>query len=112
MPSFSSKQYDTDWRFSTAVTAATTITIWTPTTSTRVKITGLDIANVSGVSNTVLITFGNLAGRRVAQYALEASTTIYPRWENGIGDGIYDRTVHAVAKAVPVDITVYGFEIE
>jgi len=109
---FSSKQYDIDWRYSTAVTAGTTITIWTPTTSTRVKIIGFDIGNVSGASNTVLITFGNLAGRRIAQYALEASTTIYPRFPEGIGDGIYDRTVHAVAKVAPVDITVYGFEQE
>lgn len=111
MTDFNSKQYDIDWRYSTAVTAGTTITVWTPTTSTRVKIVGFDIGNVSGVSNTVLITFGNLAGRRIAQYALEASTSISPRFP-GIGDGIYDRTVHAVAKAVPVDITVYGFEEE
>ena len=111
MSDFHSKQYDFDWRNSTAVTASTTITVWTPTTSTRVKIVGFDIANVSGVSNTVLITFGNLAGKRIAQYALESSTSIYPRFP-GIGDGIYDRTVHGVASAVPVHITVYGFEEE
>lgn len=99
------------WKFAECVTAGTTITVWTPTTSTRIVLTGLDIANTSGVSNTILITFGNLAGNRIGMYALESSTTIYPRFD-GVESTMYDRTLHAVAKAVPVQITAYGFELD
>ena len=102
------------WKFAECVTAGTTITVWTPTTSTRIHLLGLDIANTSGVSNTVLITFGNLAGTRIAAYALESSTTIFPRYVDigGLESTMYDRTLHAVAKAVPVQITAYGYEVE
>ena len=102
------------WRFAECVTAATTITVWTPTTSTRINLLGLDISNTSGVSNTIVISFGNLAGQRIASYAMESSTTIFPRYTTmgGIESTMYDRTLHAIAKAVPVQITAYGYEIE
>ena len=106
-----SRQRTLSWKFAECVTAGTTITVWTPTTSTRIVLAGLDIANTSGVSNTVLITFGNLAGTRIASYALESSTSIFPRFA-GIESTMYDRTLHAVAKAVPVQLTAYGFELE
>ena len=106
-----SRQRSLSWKFAECVTAGTTITVWTPTTSTRIVLTGLDIANTSGVSNTVLITLGNLAGTRIAMYALESSTSIMPRFA-GLESTAYDRTLHAVAKAVPEQITAYGFELE
>ena len=42
---------------------------------------------------------------------MESSTSIWPRFA-GLESTMYDRTLHAVAKAVPVQITAYGFELE
>ena len=102
---------ETVWKFAECVTANTTITVWTPRTSTRIVLTGLDIANTSGVTSTILFTFGNLAGTRIVVYALESSTSISPRFA-GLESTMYDRTLHAVAKTVPMQITAYGFELE
>lgn len=104
-------QYSHVWRFGTVVTANTTITLWTPTTSTRIVLTGLDANNASGASGSLLITFGNLAGNRIAAYTLEASTSIYPRFY-GIESTVYDRTLHAVSSTVPFTVSAYGFEVE
>lgn len=97
------------WKFAECTTANTTVTVWTPAASTRIALTNMAIANTSGVSNTVLVTFGDLAGTRIGVYALEASTTLLPVFP-GISS-TEDRTLHAVAKAVPVQITAYGFEL-
>ena len=75
------------------------------------RFTGFDISNASGVTSTVLLTFGNLAGQRIAMYAIESSTTIFPRF-NGLDSLVMDRTLNAVAKTVPIQLTAYGFEVE
>lgn len=105
------KNYPHIWKFGTVVTANTTITLWTPTTSTRIILTGLDVNNASGASGSCLITFGNLAGNRIAAYTLESSTSIYPRFY-GIESTVVDRTLHAVSSTVPFTVTAYGFEVE
>ena len=104
------RQRNPVWKFAECVTAGTTITVWTPTTSTRIVLRGLDIANSSGVTGSILITFGNLAGTRIASYTLESSTSIIPRFD-GLESTMYDRTLHAVASRVPFQVTAYGFEL-
>lgn len=91
--------------------ATDTLSIWTPTTSTRVVITGISIA--ANIAGTFLITWGNLAGSRVAEFVSSGSTTITPRI--GVWEGtMYDRSLFGRPSTSPTDgwkITLDGFEI-
>ena len=92
--------------------ATTTLAIWTPTTSTRVVLTGLTITN-NAVAGTILFTFGNLAGSRIAEFAVAASTTIMPAI-GSIECTAYDREIFARPSSSPSNgwsITAQGFEL-
>ena len=91
-----------------------TATIWTPTTSTRIVLTGLDIS-VSGASTgTVLVFFGpgtgSWAPARVGMYSLGTTTTISPRFA-GL-ESKYDLVLSAVSNITGAfTINAQGFEV-
>lgn len=94
--------------------AATTLAIWTPTTSTRVVLTGLTISN-NATTGTMLITFGNLAGSRIAEFTVGASATISPAI-GAIECTAYDRTIFGRPSTSSSTggwrVSAQGFEME
>ena len=102
-------------RYNECVTAATTITIWTPTAGRRIVLEGLDVANIGNTTTTVVLYFGAdsqaSAPTRIATYSLSTTTTIYPRFAG------LEATANVVLRAIEgagslVGITAYGFELE
>lgn len=88
-----------------------TIAVWTPTTSTRIVLTGLDIG--SGPGGTIRFTFGNLGGATIAEYMMAGSVSISPRFD-GIESTTYDRSLFVSVSGGTSDgwrITAYGFEL-
>ncbi|MEK7178321.1 MAG: hypothetical protein AAB721_01540 [Patescibacteria group bacterium] len=94
------------------VNSAETIAVWTPTTSTRVVLTDLQITSTAQ-GGTLAFYFGNLAGTKIFEFALSTTTTISP----GIGpieSTMYDRIVFV--KANPggdglYRVNLQGFEL-
>lgn len=90
-----------------------TLAIWTPTTSTRVVLTGLTLSN-NAAAGTILITFGNLAGSKIAQYTVGASTSISPAI-GAIECTAYDREIFGRPSTSSSTggwaVTAHGFEI-
>ena len=92
--------------------ASTTLSIWTPTTSTRVVLTGLTITN-NAAAGTFLITFGNLNGSRIAEYTVGASATLAPIIQ-AIECTMYDRSIFGRPSSSPTNgwrVTAFGFEL-
>lgn len=112
MSSFYSTQGETYiWRYAEIRGIGSTIAVWTPTTSTRIVLMGLDVS--SGPGGTIRFTFGNLAGATIAEYMMGASSTIYPRFE-GIESTVYDRGLFVSVSSGLSDgwrITAQGFEL-
>lgn len=92
----------------------TTLAIWTPTTSTRVVLTNLMISN-NALAGTMLITFGNLAGTKIAEVTVGASVTITPLIE-AIESTMYDREIFGRPSTSSSTggwrVTAVGFELE
>lgn len=108
-------KYSVIWRAAAASGAATTLTLWTPSTSTKVVVTGFDVANSTGVSGTLAIYFSNSntsgAPKTIAIYTLESSTSINPRFPGVEGPMDIDvRAVSGVGGGAWY-ITAYGFEL-
>lgn len=95
----------------TAINGLDTISVWTPTTSTKVVITGMTISN--NPAGTIAFYFGNLAGTKFAEFVLAGSSTVSPNI--GMVDvGTFDRSVFAKVSASASDgwrITLTGFEL-
>ena len=92
--------------------ASTTLSIWTPTTSTRIVLTGLIITN-NAAAGTFLITFGNLAGSKIAEFTVGASATITPLI-GAIECTMYDRSIFGRPSSSPTNgwrVTAQGFEL-
>lgn len=107
------KGFTPQWRY-VQRDAAGTIAIWTPTTSTKVVLTGLQITN-NNAAATLEITWGNLNinNRRIFVFDVAASTTIYPIF-NVIEGTMYDRAIFCNASADASDgwkISAQGFEL-
>ena len=93
--------------------ASTTLAIWTPTTSTKVVLTGLAITN-NAAAGTFLITFGNLAGTKISEFTVGASATVTP-FIGPIESTMYDRSIFGRPSSSPTNgwrVTAYGFEID
>ena len=94
--------------------AATTVTVWSAAASTRIVLTGLDIANAGASTNTLLIYFteGTTGGvDRIGMYSLGTTSMVsfrYPGLETN-----YDNLVRAVAvSASRISVNAYGFELK
>lgn len=102
------------WKSVEVSGAATTVTVWTPTTSTRIVLTGLDISMGGASTGTVLVFFGKGTGswapHRVALVALGTTTAIslrYPGLESK-----YDYILSAVSGvAGAITVNAHGFEL-
>jgi len=94
--------------------ALSTLAIWTPTTSTRVVLTGLVVSN-NAAAGTMLITFGNLAGSKIAEFTVGASATITP-FIGAIESTMYDREIFGRPSSSSStggwSISAFGFELE
>lgn len=93
--------------------ALSTLAIWTPTTSTRVVLTGLTISN-NAAAGTMLITFGNLAGSKIGEFTVGASATISPAI-GAIESTMYDREIFGRPSTSSSTggwrVSVQGFEL-
>jgi len=96
---------------SVVVNESTTIAAWTPTTSTRIVITGLQVA--ANLASTFAFYFGNLAGTRIFQGASTGSATVFAP-NIYFECPTYDRVVYFVGKPGSTDgfiVNLQGFEI-
>lgn len=95
-----------------AVNEAGTVTVWTPTTSTKIVLTGYEIGvNLAG---SVALYWGNLAGTRIFQGVTAGSATLVSPTGFISDSNVYDRTLHFVSKASGTDghvVSLQGFEI-
>lgn len=101
--------YTPTWK-TVAISAIGTATVWTPRTSTKIVLTRVSIGvNLAG---SVAFYFGNLAGQKIEQFNLAASSYIsVPLLADSDS---FDRVLFANASATGTDgvkITVAGFEI-
>lgn len=90
---------------------AGTVTVWTPTTSTRLVLTNLTVA--SNLGGTVLFTLGNLAGTKVFEFNVGGSSTVSPTI-GAIESTMYDRSLFAAVSGGGTEgfkITAVGFEL-
>lgn len=97
---------------SVAFSGTDTIAVWTPTTSTRVVLTNIQIAT-STQSGTIAFYFGNLAGTKFAQFTVDSSTTISPVI-GAIESTMYDRVIFAKGAVAGVgqwSVNLQGFEL-
>ena len=99
----------------TMFNGAGTLQVLTPTTSTKVVLTGLAIAN-NGAAGTIEFTWGdlNINDRRIAVFFVGASAQIFPAI-SGVQGTMYDRGIYANVSAsgsYSWHITAQGFEIE
>lgn len=90
---------------------AGTYEVWTPTTSTRIVLTALQVsANAAG---TIRFYFGNLAGSKIFEFVLAGSSTIAPVI-GAIESTMYDRSIFATVSAVGTEgmkVNLQGFEL-
>lgn len=105
---------DPVWKSVDFAGGGTTATIWTPTTSTRIVLTGLDISIAGASTGTVLVFFGSGTGgsipARIGMYALSTSSTISPRFPGLMGK--YDIVLSAVSNITGAfTINAQGFEV-
>ena len=90
--------------------AVGTITVWTPRTSTRIVLTQLVVA--SDLANSIAFYFGNLAGTKIVQFNIAASSQVAI---DLLADcETIDRTLVANTRVSGTDgvkITAVGFEL-
>ena len=92
-----------------------TLQVLTPTTSTKIVLTGLAIAN-NQVASTIEFTWGdlNINDRRIFVFHVGASSQIFP--VIGAVEGtMYDRGIYAnvsVANSYGWHVTAQGFELD
>ena len=92
-----------------------TVAVWTPTTSTKVVLTGLNIFN-NGAAGTIEFTWGdlNINDRRIFVFAVGASSVLSPTF-GPVEGTMYDRTIQANVSASGSygwHVTATGFEID
>lgn len=100
------------WKFA-AVSPATTLAIWTPRSSARIKLTGLDIDTFGATTGTISVFFSsslNTRGQQVAVYSVSTTTHIDPRF-SGLDGGV-DVPLNINSNVTSANVTAYGFEIE
>ena len=92
-----------------------TLQVLTPTTSTKVVLTGLAIAN-NNAAGTMEFTWGslNIDNRRIFIFFVGASAQIFPQI-NAIEGTMYDRGIYAnvpVSSSYGWMVTAQGFELD
>lgn len=85
---------------------------WSPTTSTRIVLTGYTVA--SSIATSFILSFGLTGGRVIARGFTTASATVNS--PDGFMDAepAYDRAIYFTAKAGATDggaVSLYGFEL-
>jgi len=92
----------------------TPLAIWTPTTSTRVILTALTISN-NAAAGTMVISFGNTGGSKIAEFTVGASLTISPMI-GSIETTAYDRPIFGAPSTSSSTggwrVTAQGFELQ
>ena len=104
------KGYTPTWK-TAVISAAGTVTIWTPRSSTRIVLTELHCA--TNLATSAAFYFGNLAGLKILQMNLAASG--YVDTEIHADSNTMDRTLVGNVAAGSTDgfkVTAVGFEIE
>lgn len=89
-----------------------TITVWTPTTSTRIVLTSIVVAQT--LSGSTAFYFGNLAGDKIIEFRHAGSTTVTTSDGFLADSNTYDRTLVANSVAPGTDgvkVSVFGFEL-
>lgn len=102
------------WKSVDFTGAATTTTIWTPTTSTRIVLTGLDISCGGVATSTIMVFFGKGTGswapQRVFMGAIGTTSVLSLRY-NGL-ESKYDIILSAVSSgASAFTVNAQGFEL-
>ena len=95
----------------TEINGLDTISVWTPTSSTRLTLTGISIS--SNLGGTIALYWGNLAGTKVAEWFVAGSASINPTL-GPIEGTMYDRSLFAKVSASASDawhVNLTGFEI-
>ena len=90
------------------LSANSTVTVWTPTTSHRWILTGLDVSKQGAATGT--IRFYREDNNWISEYAMDSTLTIYPRF-SGIECTLSGQALRAVSANAGWRITAYGFEI-
>lgn len=93
--------------------ASTTLAIATPNTSMKVVITSLNITN-NDAAGTFRLSFGNLAGSKIAEFTVGASAFITPRI-GAIACTAYDRSIFGRPSSSATNgwrVFATGFEID
>ena len=104
------------WKFA-ATAGGTTLAIWTPATSTRISLTGLDISNFGVTTGTVHVFFSTSTatrGNTVGMYMLGSTATIEPvRSFRFPGlESRMDVPLNVVSSGVGVNVTAIGVELQ
>lgn len=88
--------------------------IFSPSTSMRVVLTALTIANTAAPSGTFVITMGNVGGSKVAEFFVAGSASISPVI-GAIETTAFDRAFFGTPTSSPSagwQVTAYGFELQ
>lgn len=102
---------DGKWNFA-AVGIATTLAVWTPRSSARIILTGLDIVSYGANTSTVHVFFStslNTRGTAVGIYTLGTTAYINPRFP-GLKGGL-DVPLNVTTAANSVYVTAIGTEV-
>mgnify|MGYP001607788181 FL=1 len=97
---------------SVLVNEAGTVTVWTPTTSAKVVLTGFAVS--SNLAGSVSLYWGNLAGTRIFQGYVTGSGTITSPATFLSDSNVYDRTLHFTSTVSGTGghaVNLQGFEI-
>lgn len=108
MTDFFTKQHLDDYRKQEILSVNTTVTVWAPSAEHTVTITGLDISKQGANDGTLRFYF--VDNTWINEYALSATTTIYPRF-SGLRCTTIGQALRAVSANAGWRITAYGFEI-
>ncbi len=99
------------WKYA-ACSPATTLAIWSPRSSARIVLTGLNISATGATTGTVSVFFSTSTatrGKQVAVYAITNSTFINPLF-NGLDGGV-DVPLNVMSNTVGVEVMAFGFEL-
>lgn len=94
------------------IVAGTTLALWTPLSSARINLTGLQISTFGNATGTVAIFFStslNTTGKGVGVYALGTSAFLAPEFP-GLDGGV-DVPLNAISRSSDMNITALGVEI-
>lgn len=97
----------------TAVTAGTTIAIWTPRSSAKIYLTGLHINSFGATTGTLAVFFStslNTRGNTVGMFTVGTSAYINPEFP-GVFGGL-DIPLNVFSPLVSLNVTAFGSEAE